>query len=82
MALPMACDDPGGDDVSDIRPLVRRLGKPPTEWQRADLVQLCMEDGIRVVNFRYPSFDGKLRELRLPVNDRVYLEKILATGTR
>ncbi len=68
--------------MSDIRPLVRRLGKPPAEWQRADLVQLCIEDGIRVINFRYPSFDGKLRELRLPVNDRAYLEKILATGER
>lgn len=68
--------------MTDIRPLVRRLGKPPEEWQRADLVDLCLEDGIRVINFRYPSFDGKLRELRLPVNDDAYLEKILATGER
>ena len=66
----------------DIRPLVQRLGKPPEEWQRADLVKMCLEDGIRVINFRYPSFDGKLRELRLPVNDAKYLEKILATGER
>lgn len=68
--------------MSDIRPLVRRLGKPPEEWQRADLMQMCRDDGIRVINFRYPSFDGKLRELRLPVNDDAYLEKILATGER
>jgi len=58
------------------------LGKPPEEWQRADLVKMCLEDGIRVINFRYPSFDGKLRELRLPVNDASYLEKVLATGER
>jgi glutamine synthetase len=68
--------------VTDIRPLVQRLGKPPHEWQRADLLKLCREDGIRVVNFRYASFDGKLRELRLPVNDLGYLERILATGER
>lgn len=68
--------------MNDIRPLVRRIGKPPEAWQRADLVKLCREAGIRVINFRYPSFDGKLRELRLPVNDDPYLEKILATGER
>jgi glutamine synthetase len=72
----------GGDFAHDVRPLVRRLGKPPGEWQRQDLVALCLDDGIRVVNFRYPSFDGKLRELRLPVNGRGYLERILAGGER
>lgn len=71
-----------GDLEHDVRPLVRRLGKPPAAWQRADLVRLCLEDGIRVVSFRYPSFDGKLRELRLPVNGRRYLDRILAAGER
>jgi glutamine synthetase len=66
----------------DIRPLVRRLGKPPEEWQRADLVRLCLEDGIRVINFHFPSLSGKLKELRLPVNDRHYLERVLAAGER
>ena len=70
------------DSTWDIRPLVRRLGKPPEQWQRSDLVELCLADGIQVVNFRYTSFDGKLRELRLPVNDRAYLERILAGGER
>ena len=70
------------DSTWDIRPLVRRLGKPPEQWQRSDLVELCLADGIQVVNFRYTSFDGKLRELRLPVNDRDYLERILAGGER
>ena len=46
----------------DQRPLVRRLGRLPADWRRRDLVELCLADGIRVVNFRYPSFDGKLRE--------------------
>jgi glutamine synthetase len=68
--------------VNDIRPLVQKIGKLPQEWQRADLVKVCREEGIRIVNFRYPSFDGKLRELRLPVNNDLYLQKILATGER
>ena len=65
-----------------IRPLVRRLGLPPEAWSRADLVRYALEAGVRCVNFRYPSLDGKLRELRLPVNDRDYLERILAAGER
>ncbi len=68
--------------TDDIRPLVRQLGKDPEEWQRKDLVAFCIENGIRVVNFRYASFGGKLRELRLPVSNRAYLERILAAGER
>ena len=65
-----------------IRPLVRRLGKPPEAWTRADLLRWAVETGLTCVNFRYPSLDGKLRELRLPVNDLGYLERILAAGER
>lgn len=71
------------DDYStDIRPLVHMLGKPPESWQRRDLVDLCVEQEIRVINFRYPSFDGKLRELRLPVRSRRHLDRLLAGGER
>jgi len=66
----------------DIRPLVRRLGKPPADWQRADLVRVCEEDGIRVLNLHYPALDGKLKELRVPVNSTAYLQRILAAGER
>lgn len=68
--------------ADDIRPLVRRLDKPPADWQRNDLVELCLSEGIRIVNFRYASFDGKLRELRLPVTSRAYLDRVLAAGER
>lgn len=77
----MSAESPGGES-HDIRPLVRHLGKPPEVWQRRDLVRFCLESGVRVVNFRYPSFDGKLRELRLPVSGRDSLEQILAAGER
>ncbi len=68
--------------AEDIRPLVRRLGKPPEAWQREDLVRYCLDRRVRVVNLRYPSLGGKLRELRLPVNDRGYLERLLTAGER
>jgi glutamine synthetase len=74
--------DQGNAIEHGIRPLVRRLGKLPAEWQRRDLIDLCLQQPIRVINFRYPSLDGKLRELRLPVNDPAYLERILAAGER
>ena len=66
----------------DIRPLVRRTGKPPHEWQRADLIRVCLEDGFKIVNFHYPGIDGKLKELRLPISSPAYLERILAAGER
>jgi len=71
------------DDYSnDIRPLVRKLGKPPEEWQRKDLYDFCLSEHIEIINFRYPALDGKLKELRLPVNDPDYLERILTAGER
>jgi glutamine synthetase len=70
------------DHGYDIRPLVRALGKKPEEWTRTDLVGHCLDNGIRILNFRYPSLDGKLRELRLPINDHQQLERVLAAGER
>lgn len=66
----------------DIRPLVKKFRKLPQEWRREDLIDYCLREGIRIVNFRYPALDGKLKELRLPVSDRAYLERILAAGER
>jgi glutamine synthetase len=37
---------------------------------------------VQVVNFRYTALDGKLKELRLPVNSPAYLERILTAGER
>jgi glutamine synthetase len=68
--------------VFDVRPLVRRLGKPPEDWQRDDLVRYCVDNGIRIINFRYPALDGKLKEMRLPIRDRDYLVRVLAAGER
>jgi glutamine synthetase len=68
--------------ANDIRPLVRKLGKPPAEWRRKDLYDYCLSEGVNVINFRYPALDGKLKELRLPVNDGAYLERVLTAGER
>lgn len=73
---------PGFDPKHDPRPLVRELDKPPAEWQRRDLVAFCLDRGIRIVNFRFPSSDGKLRELRLPVRGGAALDRLFAAGER
>jgi glutamine synthetase len=70
------------DFAHDARPLVRILGKEPRDWQRADLVEFCLERGIRVINLRFAGLDGKLRELRVPVRSRAQLDRILAVGER
>jgi len=74
--------DGGEDSRYDVRPLVRKLGKMPEEWQRQDLLDFCLGEGIRIVNFRYTGLDGKLKELRVPVNNAYYLERILTAGER
>ena len=66
----------------DCRPLVRRIGKLPGEWTRGDLEAQCLEHGIKIINLRYASFDGKLRELRVPVRDAAQLRRLLAGGER
>lgn len=66
----------------DVRPLVRRLHKLPNEWKRQDLVELVRRNKIRVINLRYPGFDGKLRELRIPVNGAAQADRVLAAGER
>ncbi len=66
----------------DVRSLIRQIGKERKDWQRQDLIDYCMREEIRIINFRYPALDGKLKELRLPVNSRAYLEKILTAGER
>ncbi len=40
------------DLSQDIRPLVRRIGKLPRAWQREDLVRVCLDTPVRIVNFR------------------------------
>ena len=74
--------DQGPAYCDDLRALVRRLGKPPVEWQRRDLVELCISDGFRVLNLHFLALDGKLKELRVPINARAGLDRVLAAGER
>ncbi len=66
----------------NANPLVRELGKLPEEWRRQDLLDVIERRGITNIRFRYPGSDGRLKELKLPVNSRCHVERLLAEGER
>ncbi len=63
-------------------PLVRFLGKPQREFTKADLVRYVRENGIEMINFRYPGADGRLKTLNFVIQDEEYLASILSCGER
>lgn len=63
-------------------PLVRFLGKPACEFTKADIIRYIKENGIEMVNFRYPGADGRLKTLNFIINDEAYLDSILSCGER
>ena len=62
--------------------LVAYLGKPCTEFTKADIVRYIKENGIRMVNFMYPAGDGRLKTLNFVINNEEYLNAILTCGER
>lgn len=62
--------------------VVRFLGKRPADFTRADIIRFIAENGIEMVNFKYPAGDGRLKTLNFVINSLDYLETILASGER
>lgn len=60
----------------------RLIGKQPNDYTRKDLLKVITEQEIRQINLHYTGFDGKLKELKVPVNSLSYAELILAQGER
>ena len=60
--------------------VVAFLGKPSSEFTKADIVQYIKENGIRMVNFMYPAGDGRLKTLNFVINSAAYLDAILTCG--
>ena len=63
-------------------PLVEAIGKPASEFTKADLIDYILKNGIKMVNFMYPAADGRLKTLNFVVNDLEYLNIILSYGER
>lgn len=62
--------------------VVAFLGKPSSDFTKADIVQYIKENGIRMVNFMYPAGDGRLKTLNFVINSAAYLDTILTCGER
>ena len=62
--------------------LVAFLGKPTTEFTKADIIRYIKENGVRMVNFMYPAADGRLKTLNFVINNEAYLDAILTCGER
>lgn len=58
------------------------LGKPCSEFTKADIVRFIKENGVRMVNFMYPAGDGRLKTLNFVINSAAYLDAILTCGER
>ena len=66
----------------NINPLVEKIGKPASEFTKADLVGFVEKEGVRMVDFMYPAADGRLKTLNFVIPDSGYLETILTYGER
>lgn len=66
----------------EINPLVCAIGKQPSQFTKDDIIDFVIGNGVRIVNFRYPAADGRLKTLNFPVTNRAYLESILTYGER
>ncbi len=62
--------------------VVAFLGKPCSEFTKADIIQYIKENGVRMVNFMYPAGDGRLKTLNFVINNLAYLDTILTCGER
>ncbi len=62
--------------------VVAFLGKPCSEFTKADIVRFIKENGVRMVNFMYVAGDGRLKTLNFVINNAEYLDTILTCGER
>ncbi len=62
--------------------LVRYLGKPASEFTRADIVRFCVENEVECINFHYCGWDSRLKTLNFVIQSQEHLENILEAGER
>ncbi|MBN8704709.1 MAG: glutamine synthetase [Bacteroidetes bacterium] len=63
-------------------PLTLLTGKEPHEFNRQDFLNILASRQIERITFHYTALDGKLKELKIPVQNRKQAERILASGER
>ena len=66
----------------NANPIVRSLQKMPCEFTKEDIIGYIADNDIQMVNFMYPSGDGRLKTLSFTVNSLQYLDTVLTCGER
>jgi glutamine synthetase len=69
-------------NFSLTNPLSQILDKDSHDFVREDFLKIIIEKGIERITFHYIGLDGKLKELKLPISNRIQSERILADGER
>lgn len=63
-------------------PLSLLLDKSPKNFTRENFIKIIFERRIERITFHYVGIDGKLKELKIPVGNRIQIDRILADGER
>ncbi len=60
----------------------RFLEKPACDFTKEDIISFIMDNGIEMLNFRYPAGDGRLKTLNFVVYNEEQLDELLSSGER
>lgn len=63
-------------------PVVQYLNKPANEFTKQDLIRYIQDHDIEMVNFKYSSWDGRLKTLNFIIGSIGHLDHILSAGER
>ncbi len=62
--------------------LVSIVNKDKKDFSRKDLLKIISLLGLERITFHYVASDGRIRELRIPIQHRLQVEQTLADGER
>lgn len=65
-----------------VNPISLILDKTREDFLRGDLIHIIEKKQIERIAFHYTALDGKLKELKLLIENRYQAERILADGER
>lgn len=63
-------------------PIERITGKTKYDWTAEDLLKVIIEKNIEKITFHYTGWDGKIKDLRIPITNQEHAEHILMDGER
>jgi glutamine synthetase len=68
--------------LSLANPISTLVGKEPDQFTRDDLISVIGKKQIEIISFLYPTLNGELKQLRIPITSQYQAEQILTDGER